>query len=107
METDPITEFSNVIVGFEVVDRSGEHVGTVKKVNLARTCVTLKMGKSRLSRHADRSVHIASVRGIDLDAFTIRVAATKEQIEEAPELRELNDASEAEIKSYYEDIAPR
>jgi len=101
--TNSPTEFSSVVVGFDVVDRYGERVGTVSKVNLARTCVAVKSG-SRLARKPERPVYVGSVLSIDVDAFTINVAATKDQIAEAPEFRDLNDASEAAIRRYYENL---
>jgi len=93
------TAFTSVVVGFDVVDRDGEKLGPVTMVNLARTCVIVKTGRSLLGRKVDRPVHISSVTGIDVDRFTINVAATRKQIADAPEL--LGDKAEAEVESYY------
>jgi len=103
-QTEP-TELTGVLVGFEVVDREGEKVGPVTMVNLARTCVIVSTGRSRFGRKLDRPVHVSSVTGIDLDRFTINVAATKEQSAQAPALHELDDASEAAVGGYYDGLA--
>jgi sporulation protein YlmC with PRC-barrel domain len=97
--TDPdLQEFSSVLTGFDVVDRNGERVGTVKRVNLARTCIVVETGKWRKQSHA---VHVSAVDGVDVDGFTISLAVTAADVSDAPEFRELDDECEAAITRYY------
>jgi hypothetical protein len=98
-----LQEFSGGLVGFEVVDRNGERVGTVKNVNLERTCILVEAGRSLFAHKQAHAVHIWAVREIDLDAFTILLAASKEDVDDAPELRQLDGQSETAVARHYYD----
>jgi hypothetical protein len=96
-------EFSGASTGFDVVDRNGERVGTVKNVNLERTCIFVQAGRSLFTHKQAHAVHIWAVREIDLDAFTIFLAVNKNDVAEAPELRQLDEESEAAVARHYYD----
>lgn len=96
-------EFSTVMINFNVVDRNGEEFGRVRDVNLERTCILVEMGGGRLRRKPRHPVHIWAVRDIEVDLFKISLAATKEDVAEAPDLREFDDESETAVARYYYD----
>lgn len=86
--------------GFDVVDRNGEHVGTVRQVNLARTCIVETSG-SFLRRKQHHDVHVSAVDDINLDASTISLTVTGADGAGAPEFRELDEECEAAVARYY------
>lgn len=90
--------------GFDVVDRNGERIGSVREVSLGRTCILVERGGGKLfGRKHTYAVHLWAVREVDLDAFTISLAATKEDVAEAPEFRELDEECETALARYYYD----
>jgi hypothetical protein len=94
---------SNAVVGFEVVDRNGERVGEVGNVNLEHTCIVVHAGRSLFGRRKEsHAVHALAVREIDLDAFRIVLSASKQEVDDAPELHELDSAAEEAVARYYE-----
>jgi uncharacterized protein with PIN domain len=96
-------EFSSAVSGFDVVDRNGERVGSVHNVNLGRTCILVDTGRSLIGRRHRHAVHAWAVKEIDLDAFTISLTASKGEVEDAPEFRELDEECETAIARYYYD----
>lgn len=96
-------EFSSAMTGFDVVDRNGERVGSVHHVSLGRTCILVETGRSLMRRRQRHAVHAWAVREIDLDTFTISLTASKEEVADAPEFRELNEEWETSIGRYYYD----
>lgn len=89
--------------GFDVVDRNGERIGRVRRVSLGRTCILVETGWTLFGRKQRHAVHVWAVREIDLDTFTISLAATKEDVAEAPELHELDEEGETALARYYYD----
>jgi hypothetical protein len=100
-------ELSNALVGFDVVDRNGERTGEVGNLNLERTCIIVQAGRSLLGRRESHAVHALAVRKIDLDTFTIVLSASKQEISNAPELRDLDSEAEQAVARYYESLAGR
>lgn len=99
-----VREFSTVVRNFDVVDRNGEMIGRVRDVNLERTCIVVETGRGTLFRRKQRhAVHVWAVREIDAHTFKISLAATKEDVAEAPEFRELDEKSETALARYYYD----
>ena len=99
-----LREFSSTVSGFDVVDRNGERIGRVHHVSLGRTCILVETGRGALfGRKQRHAVHVWAVREIDLDTFTISLAATKEDIAEAPEFRDLDEEGETALARYYYD----
>jgi hypothetical protein len=97
-------EFSGAISGFDVVDRNGERIGRVRHVSLGRTCILVETGRGALfGRKQSHAVHIWAVREMDVDTFTISLAATKEDVAEAPEFHELEEECETALARYYYD----
>lgn len=89
--------------GFDVVDRNGERIGRVQRVSLGRTCILVETGRTLFGRKHRHAVHVWAVRAIDLDTFAISLAATKEDVAEAPELHELEEEGETALARYYYD----
>jgi hypothetical protein len=99
-----LREFSGAISGFEVIDRNGERIGRVQNVSLGRTCILVETGRGALFRRKQRhAVHIWAARDMDVDAFTISLAATKDDVAEAPEFRDLDEECETALARYYYD----
>jgi hypothetical protein len=98
-----VQEFSGALTGFDVVDRSGERIGTVKNVSLGRTCILVETGRSLFARRRTHAVHVWAVREIDLDRLTIVLAASTNDVADAPELRHLNEQSETVVARHYYD----
>jgi hypothetical protein len=99
-----LQEFSAVMTGFDVVDRNGERIGSVRGVSLGRTCILVETGRGALfGRKHTHAVHVWAAREVDLDAFAISLAATKEDVAEAPEFRELDEECETALARYYYD----
>jgi hypothetical protein len=96
-------EFSSMMKGFSVVDRNGEAIGKVRDVNVGRTCVLVEEGRSLLGRKHRHALHVATVKEVDLDAFTISVAVARDDVRDAPEFHQLAAASELAIARYYYD----
>jgi hypothetical protein len=96
-------EFSSALTGFDVVDRNDERVGSVHHASLGRTFILVDMGRSLLRRKQRQAVHAWAVREIDLDTFTISLTASKEEVADAPEFRELDEECETSIALYYYD----
>lgn len=96
-------EFSSALAGFDVVDRNAERVGSVHHVNLGRTCILVETGRSLFRRKQRHAVHAWAVSKIDLDTFTISLTASKEEVADAPEFRELDQKCETTIARYYYD----
>ncbi len=94
-------EFSGAHIGFDVIDRDGARVGTVRGVTLARTCIVVESESSLLRRSHRHAVHASAVGDIDVDALTISLVATKADVESAPEFRELDEDCEAAIARHY------
>ncbi len=98
-----VQEFSSALTGFDVVDRTGERIGTVKSVNLGRTCILVETDRSLFARKQTHAVHVWAVREIDLDTFTIVLATSKNDAADAPEFRQLDEQSETAIARHYYD----
>lgn len=94
-------ELSSAHIGFDVVDRNGEPVGTVRNVNLGRTCLVVEDGGGVLRRKHSHPVHVSAVESIDLDTYTIALSVTKTHVAEAPEFQELDADCEAAIARHY------
>jgi hypothetical protein len=95
-------EFSSIVSGFGVVGRKGERIGRVRDVSLGRTCILVETGRGALfGRKREHAVHVWAVREIDLNTFTISLAATKEDVAEAPEFRELDEECETALARHY------
>jgi hypothetical protein len=92
------------MINFDVVDRDGEIVGRVRDVNLARTCIVVEAGGGRLfGRKQRHGVHLWAVRDVDAHTFKISLAATKEDVAEAPEVLGNDEESETALARYYYD----
>ena len=98
-----VQEFSSALTGFDVVDRTGERIGTVKTVNLGRTCILVETDRSLFARKQTHAVHVWAVREIDLDTLTIVLATSTNDVADAPELRQLDEQSETAIARHYYD----
>lgn len=98
-----VQEFSSALTGFDVVDRTGERIGTVRNVSLGRTCILVETSRSLFARRQRHAVHVWAVREIDPDTFTIVLATSKSDVADAPELRPLNEQSETAIARHYYD----
>jgi hypothetical protein len=98
-----VHELSGALTGLDVVDRDGERIGIVKNVNLARTCILVETDRSLFARKQRHAVHVWAVREIDLDAFTIFLAVSKNDVADAPEFRQLDEQSETAIARHYYD----
>jgi sporulation protein YlmC with PRC-barrel domain len=99
-----LREFSAVVTGFDVVDRNGERIGRVRDVSLGRTCILVDTGRGALLRRKQRhAVHVWAVREIDVGTYRISLAATKEDVAEAPEFREFDEECETALARYYYD----
>lgn len=98
-----VQEFSAAVRNFDVVDRNGETIGRVQYVNLERTCVVVETGRGLFARKQRHALHVWAVREIDAHRSKIFLAATKEDVAEAPELRELDGESETALARYYYD----
>jgi len=96
-------ELSGALAGFDVVDRTGERIGTVRKVNLARTCMLVETDRSLFARRQTHAVHVWAVREIDLDCFTIVLATSKNDVADAPEFSQLDEQSETAVARHYYD----
>ena len=99
-----VREFNSTILGFDVVDRNGERVGSVDGVSLGRTCIVVGGSREGLfGRKQRHHIHVWAVREIDLDTFMIFLASTKEDVVEAPEFHELDEECETSLGRYYYD----
>lgn len=98
-----VREFSAAVRNFDVVDRNGEMIGRVRNVSLHRTCIVVEAGRGLFARKQRHAVHVWAVRETDIDTFKISLAATKEDVAEAPEFRELDEESETALARYYYD----
>jgi hypothetical protein len=99
-----VREFSTAVRNFDVVDRNGETIGRVRDVSVERTCIVVETGRGTLfGRKQRHAVHVWAVREIDVHTFKISLAATKEDVSEAPELRQLDEESETALARYYYD----
>lgn len=94
-------ELTAVLTGFDVVDPNGDQVGTVKKVNLQRTCIIVEGGRSLFGRKRHHAVHMWAVRDIDMDAFIVLLSVSKGDVAKAPELHQLDTESETAVARYY------
>jgi hypothetical protein len=92
------------MTGFDVVDRNGERIGRVRGLNIGRKCILVETGRGGLfGRKHKHAVHVWAVREVDLDTFMISLAATKEDVAEAPQFRELDEECETALARYYYD----
>jgi sporulation protein YlmC with PRC-barrel domain len=98
-----VQEFSGALIGFDVVDRTGERIGTVKNVNLGRTCIVVETDRSLFARKQRHAVHVCAAREVDVDTLTIVLATTKNDVVDAPEHRQLGGQSETAIARHYHD----
>lgn len=99
-----VREFSTAMINFDVVDRDGEIIGRVRDVNLGRTCILVEAGRGRLfGRKQRHAVHLWAVRDVDTHRFRISLAATKEDVAEAPEALGNDEESETALARYYYD----
>jgi hypothetical protein len=102
----PVAEFSSAIRGFDVVDRNGERIGTVRDVSVGRTSILVESGpRSFFGRKQRHGVHVWAVRKIDLDGFTISLAVARTDVAEAPEFDPWNEATLA--RHYYDRLTAR
>jgi hypothetical protein len=99
-----VAEFSSAMKDFEVVDRSGEPIGTVRDVSLGRTCILVETGRGSLfGRKQRHGIHVWAVREVDLDTFTVSLAVARDDVAEAPEFRQLDPEYETTLARYYYD----
>jgi hypothetical protein len=102
-----VAEFSSAMTGFEVIDRDGVRIGTVRDVSLGRTCILVESGRGSLfgrkRRHWRHGVHVWAVRAIDLDGFTISLAVATKDVAEAPEFAQLDPECETALARHYYD----
>ena len=99
-----VAEFSSAMTGFDVVDRNGERIGTVRDVSLGRTCILVESGRGSLfGRKQRHGVHVWAVRAIDLDGFTISLAVATKDVAEAPEFGQLDPECETALARHYYD----
>jgi hypothetical protein len=98
-----VEEFSSGLIGFDVIDGDGERIGTVKYINPGRTCILVETGRSLFVRKHIHAVHVSAVSEIDLDAFTISLAVSKNDVAQAPELHQLDHRSETALARHYHD----
>ena len=99
-----VAEFSSAMTGFDVVDRNGERIGTVRDVSLRRTCILVESGRSSLfGRKQRHGVHVWAVREIDLDGFIVSLAVATKDVVEAPEFAQLDPKYETTLARHYYD----
>lgn len=99
--TPAARKLSSAHIGFDVVDRNGKPIGTVRNVNRGRTCLVVEDSGSLLRRKHSHPVHVSAVDNIDLDTYTIALSVTKAHVAEAPEFQELDADCEAAIARHY------
>ena len=95
-------ELDNALMGFTVLDRNDEEIGEVTRTSLDRACLFVETGHSliRRKKHA-HAIHRVAITDIDPDSMRITIRATREQVENAPEYRDLDDGCGEEIERYY------
>lgn len=96
-----IHEFNAAVIGLSVFDRGGEQIGNVRDVSLDRTCILVEAPRQPLRRKQTHAVHLCAVKTIDVDGGTISLAASRDDVTEAPEFHQLDPASEATVARYY------
>ena len=93
-------ELHTGFVGFEVVGREDEPIGEVARTSLDRSCFFVE-SRGLFGRRREHVVHRCSIVDIDYDAETITVAATRRQVEQAPEYSNLDKRCSDEAAAYY------
>ena len=93
----------DALIGFTVVDRHNEHVGIVKRVSIERTCLLVESSGSLFRRKHEHAVHHDAIQRIDVERFIIVLAASNDDVADAPEFRDLDARSEAAIEAHYTD----
>ena len=94
---------SAALTGFTVVDRHNERVGVVKSVNAERTCLIVEAGGSFFSLKQQHAVHIVAISSIDVSGFKIVLAASRDDVADAPEFHHGDARSDIAIAGHYGD----
>jgi hypothetical protein len=95
------------LVGFAVVG-GGESIGKVDHVNYTGTCLSVQTGG--LLTKTKHLIPATAIRSIDLDAETVDIALTAEQVADAPEYDEhagIDEECETRVEQYYKNVLPR
>jgi hypothetical protein len=102
MSTEQLQELDlhTGLVGFEVLGRGDERIGEVARTSLDRACFFVET-RNLLARAKEHVVHRCAIVDVDLDAQTITVAATREQVENAPQYSDLDERCSDEAAAYY------
>jgi len=93
-------ELHTGLVGFEVLGHGDEPIGDVARTSLDRSCLFVESHKL-LGRNKEHVIHRCAIVDVDLDAQTITVRATREQVENAPEYSDLDERCSDEAAAYY------
>jgi trans-2-enoyl-CoA reductase len=95
-------ELDNALTGFTVVGRDDEPVGEVVRTSLDRACLFVGTGKTLVRRKPKtHAVHRSAIVEIDVDAMTITLRTTAEQVLHAPDYRDLDDRCSEDVERYY------
>jgi hypothetical protein len=94
-------ELDEGVVGFTVVGPDEEPVGEVMRVSMDRACLLVASHKGLFGRNKEHAIHSSVITDVDLDAQTITIARTRDQVEHAPAYSNLERDSSEKLASYY------
>jgi hypothetical protein len=98
---------NDTLVGFTVVS-GDDDIGKIDHVNFTGTCLSVQTGG--LFKKARHLIPASAIRSIDLDAETIDIALSGEQVVEAPEYDEhagIDEACEKRVEQSYKGLPSR
>ena len=98
-------ELDNALMGFTILGRDDEEIGEVIRTSLDRTCLFVETGHSLIRRKKQaHAIHRAAIADVDPDSMRITVRATREQVENAPDYRDLDDSCGEKVERYYAEL---
>jgi hypothetical protein len=94
-------ELDNALMGFTVIGSDEEPIGEVVRTSLDRACLFVATKHGIVGRKKEHAIHRSAIQDIDVDAMTITIRATREQVEGAPEYHDLDESCSEQVESYY------
>ncbi len=96
-------ELDSTLLGCTVIARDEEPVGEVAGISLDRNCL-LVAKRNLIGRKKEHPIHRSAIDEIDVDAMTITIAATRDQVEEAPDFDDLDQRCAEDVAHYYAQV---